>query len=56
MHRNALRDPQIPPDAKTQVQCNVSHRVFLSNPSWFLPSLKNNVLLFHGLDALKCTT
>jgi hypothetical protein len=28
MQRNALRDPQIPPEAKTQVRCYVSRCVF----------------------------
>jgi hypothetical protein len=27
--RNALRDPQIVPDAKAQVQCNVSSMLFM---------------------------
>jgi hypothetical protein len=28
-HRNAQRDPQIPPDAKTQVRRNVSSALFM---------------------------
>jgi hypothetical protein len=31
MHRNALHDPHIPPDAETQVQRNVSLRAFYGN-------------------------
>jgi hypothetical protein len=31
MHQNAPRDPQIPPDAKTQVQCNVPRRAIYGN-------------------------
>jgi hypothetical protein len=31
MHWNALRDLQIPPDAKTQIWCNVSHRSFYAS-------------------------
>jgi hypothetical protein len=31
MDKNALRDPKIPPDAKTQVRRNVSRRVFYGN-------------------------
>jgi hypothetical protein len=30
-HQNALRDPQIPPDAETQVQSNMSRRAFCGN-------------------------
>jgi hypothetical protein len=30
-HRNALHDPQIPHDVKTQVQSNVSWRAFYVN-------------------------
>jgi hypothetical protein len=29
MQQNVLRDPQIPSDAKTQVQSNVSQRAFI---------------------------
>jgi hypothetical protein len=31
MHRNALCDVQIPPDAKTKVQCNMSHHNFVES-------------------------
>jgi hypothetical protein len=31
MQQNALRDPQIPLDAKTQLQHNVSWRAFLQS-------------------------
>jgi hypothetical protein len=31
MHQNALRDPQIPPDAKTQVQRNVPDAHFVES-------------------------
>jgi hypothetical protein len=54
-HRNALRDPQIPPDAETQVRCNVSHPTFYGNHTrltraWklvrrcFAPSMHQNAL------------
>jgi hypothetical protein len=33
MHRNALFDPPLPPDAKTQVQRNMSRHTFYGNRS-----------------------
>jgi hypothetical protein len=33
MHQNALCDPQIPPDAETQVQHNVSSPLFIETAS-----------------------
>jgi hypothetical protein len=51
MHRNTLRGPQIPPDAKTQVQRNMSRRAFYGNrPSMkllcrcFTPGMHRNAL------------
>jgi hypothetical protein len=56
MHWNALCDPQIPLNAKTQVWRNVSQHAFLRKPHRADLSRKNSASMFHGLDALECTT
>jgi hypothetical protein len=51
MHRNALRDPQIPHDAKIQVQCNVSGGDFNGNHIGSTPAGK----IVHRCFAPRCT-
>jgi hypothetical protein len=55
-HRNALRDPQIPPDANTQVQRNVSRPTFLSIPYGTHSGIKNSASTVHAPDEPECTT
>jgi hypothetical protein len=52
---NALRELQIPTDAKTQVPRKMSQCIFLSNSYWYQPSIKNSVLPFRSPDATECT-
>jgi hypothetical protein len=54
MHWNALHDPQIQPDAKTQVRRNVSGPLFLQGVLTHL-SMKNSALTFHDPDAPEYT-
>jgi hypothetical protein len=55
MHQDALRDPQIQSDAKTQVQSNYPSALFVESVP--VPSeQKDSVSMFHGPDAPECTT
>jgi hypothetical protein len=55
-HQNAQCDPQITPDAKTQLQSNVSRHQLFFDPYRSHPSMKNSVLMFYTMDAPKHPT
>jgi hypothetical protein len=48
---NALGDPQIPPEAKTQVRRNMSWRVFMETVHTIM---KTSASMFHAPDAPEC--
>jgi hypothetical protein len=52
--QNALRDPQIPLDAKTQVQSNMSQRAFMETTPG--PPDHESASMFLALDAPECST